>query len=92
MKAKATQLAGLLMMIQTMHLINFDYDWKVRLVQTCKHLTNYKNKWKGFLNQMKLYSTKWLIKKLKDHYSDHLCFAKINGRKMYFVSRTWQIA
>ena len=25
-KAKATQLAGLLMMIQTMHLINFDYD------------------------------------------------------------------
>ena len=54
MKAKATQLAGLLMMIQTMHLINFDCDQKVRPVQTCKSLTNYKNKWKGFSNKMKL--------------------------------------
>ena len=27
------------------------------------------------------YLTKWLIKKLKDRYSDHLCFAEINGRK-----------
>ena len=54
MKAKATQLAGLLMMIQAMHLINFDCDQKVIPLQTCKHLTNYKNKWKGFPNQMKL--------------------------------------
>ena len=34
------------------------------------------------------YSVKWLKKKLKDLYSDHLCFAEIKGRKMYFVSRT----
>ena len=27
------------------------------------------------------YSTKLLIKKLKDRYSDHLCFAQINVRK-----------
>ena len=51
MKAKATQLAGLLMKIQ---IINFDYDQKVRPVQICKHLTNYKNKWKGVPNQVKL--------------------------------------
>ena len=34
-----------------------------------------------FSESNETYSTKWLMKKLKDRYSDHLCFAKINSRK-----------
>ena len=35
-----------------------------------------------FSESNEAYSTKWLIKKLKDRYSDHLRFAEINGRKI----------
>ena len=38
-------------------------------------------KMERFSESNEAYSTKWLKKKLKDHYSDHLCFAEINGRK-----------
>ena len=34
-----------------------------------------------FSESNEAYSTKWLKKKLKDRYSDHLYFAEINGRK-----------
>ena len=34
-----------------------------------------------FSESNEAYSTKWLKKKLQDRYSDHLCFAEINGRK-----------
>ena len=34
-----------------------------------------------FSESNEAYSTKWLIKKLKDRYFDHLCFAEINGLK-----------
>ena len=34
-----------------------------------------------FSESNEAYSTKWLTKKLKDRYFDHLCFAEINSRK-----------
>ena len=37
-----------------------------------------------FSESNEAYSTKWLMKKLKDRYSDHLCFAEINVRKNVF--------
>ena len=38
-------------------------------------------KMERFSESNEAYSTKWLIKKLKDRYSDHLCFAEIDSRK-----------
>ena len=51
-----------------------------------------------FFESNEAYSTKWLKKKLKDRYSDHLLFAEINGRKnvlcfknmtIYIINEKW---
>ena len=54
-------------------------------------LDELQEKMERFSESNEAYSTTWLKKKLKDRYSNHLYFVKINGRKNVFVSRTWQI-
>ena len=44
-------------------------------------LDELQEKMEKFSESNEAYSTKWLKKKLKDRYSDHLYFAEINGRK-----------
>ena len=44
-------------------------------------LDELQEKMERFSESNEAYSTKWLKKKLKDRYSDHLYFAEINGRK-----------
>ena len=61
-------------------------------------LDELQEKMERFFESNEAYSTKWLKKKLKDRYSDHLLFAEINGRKnvlcfknmtIYIINEKW---